>query len=448
MTLFSTYAQRRARLAQHIGPDAVAIIPTAPLHYRNRDNEYAYRPDSYFLYLTGFKEPHAWLIIEGNGRCTLICQPKDHDREIWDGYRLGPEKAPEALGVDRAFSCEELDAQVLACLSDAQTLWWPFGIHPHFCERITQWQAHIRRQSRQGSPTLRAHHDLCTYLDEARLFKDAHELIFMRKAASISASAHLRAMQRSAKALKAGQALFEYQLDAELWHEFRQQGASGPAYGNIVASGAHACVLHYRDLESPVVSGDLVLIDAGCEFEGYAADITRTFPANGRFSPHQRAVYEVVLAAQQAAIAHTHAGVSFDQPHDAALNVLAQGLLDLKLLSRDIHGNVDDVIAHRHYSRFYMHRTSHWLGLDVHDVGSYHEPTGSGAQKRVLQEGMVLTLEPGLYIRPAADVPSEFWNIGIRIEDDAIVQAHTCELITREVPVSVDEIEAYMASCL
>jgi Xaa-Pro aminopeptidase len=303
--------------------------------------------------------------------------------------------------------------------------------------------------------------DLCTLLDEMRLVKDAHEQDIMRRAARISAHAHVRAMQTSARMLRAGQDVREYHLEAELLHEFRLHGSQFPAYTSIVAAGANACVLHYRADVAPIRDGELVLIDAGCELDGYASDITRTFPANGKFSGPQKDLYQVVLAAQHASAAATKAGARFNDPHEAALRVLSQGLLDLGLLTQAKHGSVDDVLEKKAYFPFYMHRTSHWLGMDVHDCGSYVEPgeantapakadplTGVMVQarpSRVLHPGMVLTLEPGLYVRPSDDVPEAFWHIGIRIEDDAIVTATGCELITRDVPVEVADIEALMA---
>jgi Xaa-Pro aminopeptidase len=282
----------------------------------------------------------------------------------------------------------------------------------------------------------------------------------MRRASQISAGGHVRAMQRSAAMLRAGQEVREYHLDAELLHEFRQHGSQYPAYGSIVAAGANACVLHYRAEAGLIHNGDLVLIDAGCELDGYASDITRTFPANGTFTGPQRVLYDLVLASQDAAVAATRAGARFVEPHEATVKVLAQGLLDVGLLDTNKVGNAQDVIANRSYFQFYMHRTGHWLGMDVHDCGSYVEPSEVGRvserkdplsgeiikdrPSRVLQPGMVLTIEPGLYVRPAPGVPEEFFNIGIRIEDDAVITATGCELITRDVPVKASEIEALM----
>nr|MBP9953692.1 Xaa-Pro dipeptidase [Ottowia sp.] len=285
-------------------------------------------------------------------------------------------------------------------------------------------------------------------------------LDIMRRAARISAGAHVRAMQRSAAMLRAGQDVREYHLDAELLHEFRQHGSQYPAYGSIVAAGANACVLHYRADNAPIRDGELVLIDAGCELDGYASDITRTFPANGRFTGPQRALYELVLASQQAAIDATKPGARFTDSHEATVKVLTQGMLDLGLLDKNQHGTLEDAIANRHYFAHYMHRTGHWLGMDVHDCGSYVEPSEIGQvserkdplsgelikdrPSRILRPGMVLTIEPGLYVRPSDKIPKEFWNIGIRIEDDAVVTETGCELITRDVPVAPDAIEALM----
>ncbi len=458
----SLYALRRAKLAAQLGADAVAIIPTAPEQARNRDSDFPYRHDSYFYYLTGFSEPHAWLVIDGQGRSSLFCQPKDLEREIWDGYRLGPDAAPKALGVDAAFSAADLDSQLPKLLENQHTVWYPFATHKGLETRVDGWLNSVRARVRFGAICPAHQRDVCAVLDEMRLIKDVHEQDTMRRAARISAQAHIRAMQTSAHMLRTGQDVREYHLEAELLHEFRKHGSQFPAYTSIVAAGANACVLHYRADTAPVRSGDLVLIDAGCELDGYASDITRTFPANGVFSSAQRDVYNLVLASQEASIAATRPGTRFIDPHEAVVNVLSQGLLDLGLLNAKQHGTVDDVIEKRAYFRYYMHRTSHWLGMDVHDCGSYVEPSELGQvstrqdplsgetitnrPSRILREGMVLTLEPGLYIRPADDVPEAFWNIGIRIEDDALVTANGCELMSRDVPVSVSEIEALMRS--
>ena len=454
------YAQRRAHLASLLGPKGIAIIPTAPEQQRNRDADFLYRHDSYFYYLSGFTEPKACLVITGDGRTTLFCQPKDLERETWDGYRLGPVDAPARLGVEAAHSSAELDAQMPALLDGRDAVWYPFATHKALAARIDGWLGQVRARVRYGTLCPEQQRDLCGLLDEMRLVKDAHEQAVMRRAAQISAGAHIRAMQLSARMLRAGQEVREYHLDAELLHEFRRHGSQFPAYGSIVAAGANACVLHYRADTAPVRDGELVLIDAGCELDGYASDITRTFPANGRFSGPQRTLYELVLASQYAAVAATRAGGRFTDPHEASVKVLAQGMLDVGLLDSNKVGTLDDVIEKRAYFQFYMHRTGHWLGMDVHDCGAYTEPSEIGQTSvrqdaltgdtivnrpaRILQPGMVLTIEPGIYVRPAPSVPEAFHNIGIRIEDDAIVTASGCELISRGVPVAADEIEALM----
>ena len=456
----SLYQQRRAALAAHLGPNGVAIVPTAPEQQRNRDADFLFRPDSYFYYLSGFTEPRGWLVITGDGKSTLFCQPKDTEREIWDGYRLGPEQAPAVLGVDGAYSVAEIDTRMPALLDGSDVVWYPFATHKGLESRVDGWLGSLRARVRYGALTPDQQRDLCSPLDEMRLVKDAHEQDTMRRAAQISAGGHIRAMQLCAGMLREGKEVREYHLDAELLHEFRRCGSQHPAYGSIVAAGANACVLHYRADVGQVHSGELVLIDAGCELDGYASDITRTFPANGKFSGPQRTLYELVLASQKAAVQATRAGARFTDPHEATVKVLAQGMLDVGLLDKNKVGLRDDVIASRAYFQFYMHRTGHWLGMDVHDCGGYTEPSEMGTvherkdaltgdtikdrPARILRSGMVLTIEPGIYVRPAPGVPEQFHNIGIRIEDDAIVTDTGCELISRGVPVEVAEIEALM----
>ncbi|HTH79808.1 MAG TPA: aminopeptidase P N-terminal domain-containing protein [Ramlibacter sp.] len=457
---YTLYAERRARVAKQLGKDDIAIVPTAPERQRNRDSDFQFRHDSYFYYLTGFTEPNACLVITGDGKSLLFCAPKDLEREIWDGYRLGPEAAPGVLGVDAAQSVNELDAQMPKLLENKGAVWFPFGIHQGLEARVAGWLQQVRARVRYGALCPEQQRDLCTILDEMRLVKDAHELDVMRRASQISARAHVRAMKMSAKWLREGKDLREYHLDAELLHEFRLGGSQYPAYGSIVAAGANACVLHYRADAAKVRAGDLVLIDAGCELDSYASDITRTFPANGKFSGPQRELYDLVLASQQAAVDVTKPGSRFTDPHEASVKVLAQGMLDVGLLDKNKVGTLSDVIEKRSYFQFYMHRTGHWLGMDVHDCGNYVEPSEAGKiderkdplsgeiiknrPARLLQPGMVLTLEPGIYVRPGEGVPEKFHNIGIRIEDDAIVTRDGCELITRGVPVNGDEIEALM----
>ena len=456
----TVYSPRRAALARQIGPRAIAIIPTAPEQQRNRDSDFLFRHDSYFYYLSGFTEPNAWLVIDGTGHTTLFCQPKDLEREIWDGVRVGPEAAPQTLGVDAAFSVKELDAKLPGLLDGRDAVWYPFATHKALETRIDGWLGALRARVRYGTLCPQQQHDLCSVLDEMRLVKDAHEQDVMRRAARISAGAHVRTMQRCAGMIRAGREVREYHLDAELLHEFRRHGSQYPAYGSIVAGGGNACVLHYRADCGLIRDGELVLIDAGCELDGYASDITRTFPANGVFTGPQRTLYELVLASQEAAIAATRPGARFTDPHEATVKVLAQGMLDVGLLDKNKVGSLDDVIEKRAYFPFYMHRTGHWIGMDVHDCGAYTEPSQIGQVSerkdaltgelikdrpaRILQPGMVLTIEPGIYVRPADGVPEAFHNIGIRIEDDAIVNAAGCELITRDVPVGVADIEALM----
>ena len=456
------YKKRRAAIAKALkaAGGGVALLPTSPEAPRNRDSDFAYRHDSYFYYLTGFTEPDSWLAIEASGKTTLFCRPKDLEREIWDGIRLGPKAAPASLGVDAAESIDAIDEKMPTLLANQNAIWFPFATHKGLETRVDGWLNKIRARVRLGDQCPQSQHDLCQLLDEMRLTKDAHEIAILRRAGQISAAAHVRAMQTSSAMLrnpvKGG--LREYHLEAELLHEFRRHGSQYPAYTSIVAAGANACILHYRADTAELKRGQLCLIDAGCELDGYASDITRTFPADGKFTPAQRTLYDIVLAAQEAAIKVTKPGKRFTDPHDAATRVLAQGMLDTGLLSKAKHGSVDDVLASGAYRQFYMHRTSHWMGMDVHDCGDYLEPGSKPRQEkdalgqlvmkkpsRILREGMVLTIEPGIYVRPAKDVPKEFWNIGIRIEDDALVTAKGCELMTRGVPVNADEIEALMA---
>jgi Xaa-Pro aminopeptidase len=432
MTEISLYRERRERLARHLGR-GVAVVPTAPERLRNRDTAYPYRYDSYFYYLTGFTEPEAVLVLVAGEapRSILFCREKDPEKEVWDGFRYGPEGAREAFGFEEAHAIGGLDAAMEEILADRPVLFYPLGQDPAWDARVVSWVNAVRAKARSGITAPTELKDVRAILDEMRLIKDAHELSLMRRAARISAAAHRRAMGFVRPGFS------EYQVEAELLHEFRRQGAQAPAYPPIVAGGANACVLHYVSNRATLRDGELLLIDAGCEFDGYASDITRTFPVNGRFSSAQRDVYQLVLAAQAAAIAAVQPGNRWDAPHRAALEVLAQGLIDLRLLT----GSRDEVLEKEAYRRFYMHRTGHWLGLDVHDAGSYKQD----GEWRLLVPGMTLTVEPGCYIRPAEDVPQAFWNIGVRIEDDVVVTAEGCEVLTQDAPKSVAEIEALMA---
>ncbi len=425
----AVYAERRRRLAAAIG-EGVAVIPTAPERTRNRDSHYPYRYDSYFYYLTGFPEPEGVLVLAGGAqpRALLYCREKNPEREIWDGFRHGPEGARERFAFDEAHPIAALDEAMPALIADRAALWYPVGADAEWDARAMRWLNAVRANARAGVAAPQALHDVRAPLDEMRLLKDAHELALMRRAAAISAAAHHRAM------LAARPGRREYEVEAELLHEFRVSGAQFPAYSPIVAGGANACVLHYVQNDAPLADGALLLIDAGCELEGYAADITRTFPVNGRFSGAQREVYEIVLAAQRAAMDKVRAGNAWNEPHDAAVRVLAQGMLDLKLLA----GSLDEALEKETYKRFYMHRTGHWLGLDVHDAGDYKR---AGAWRR-LEPGMTLTVEPGLYIRAADDVPERLRDIGVRIEDAVRVTAQECEVLTAAAPKAIAEIEA------
>ncbi|UXY15093.1 Xaa-Pro aminopeptidase [Chitiniphilus purpureus] len=427
------YSIRRERLAARLAP-GIVILPTAPEVARNADTTYPYRFDSSFHYLTGFAEPEAVLVllIDGEGHeAVLFCRDKDLEREIWDGYRHGPAAAAERFGFARAYGYATLDEEMVRLLANQPRIHTLFGVNADWDARIAKWVNAVRAQARAGVSAPGEIHDVRSAIDEMRLFKDEHELGIMREAARINCGAHIRAM------LAARPGLPEYAVEAELLHEFYRHGSRFPAYGSIVASGPNACVLHYVENDRVLVDGDLLLIDAGCEYQGYASDITRTFPVNGRFSGPQKAVYELVLAAHAAALAQARPGLPWHAMHDAAVRVLAQGLVDLKLLS----GSLDAVLEQESYRQFYMHRTGHWLGMDVHDVGAYKV----AGQWRELAPGMVFTVEPGLYIRPAANVPPEFEHIGVRIEDDVAITADGHEVLTDACPRSVAAIEALLA---
>lgn len=426
------FSSRRNALLSQLG-NGVAVIPTATEKQRNSDAHYAFRFDSYFWYLTGFNEPEAALVLVGGDepQSILFCRDKDEAREIWDGFRYGPEGAKSEFGFDAAFSINELDAKLPELIANRATLWHSLGHDAAWDARISAALNAVRAQTRAGKRAPSQIHDLRAPLDAMRLIKDSHEIATMKRAADISSAAHAQAM----RACKAG--LHEYALEAELSYAFRKNGADAHAYTPIVAGGDNACVLHYVANNQPLQDGSLVLIDAGCEVEGYASDITRTFPVNGRFSAAQRDVYEIVLAAQAAAFAVIKPGNTFIAPHEAALKILTQGMVDLGLLK----GEVSGLIESEAYKPFFMHRTSHWLGLDVHDVGEYKD----GENWVKLQPGMALTVEPGMYIRAADGVLSHLHGIGIRIEDDVLVTAQGCDVYTTA-PRTVAEIEAVMRS--
>ena len=443
----NTYAGRRAQLIAQMQAKGggLAVIPTAPEAARNSDTDYPYRHDSYFYYLSGFTEPEAVMVLLATPVKTqtiLFCREKNMEREIWDGFRYGPDAARETFGFDAAFPIAALDAEMAKLLTEVSTLFYGIGSDAKFEARVQGWLAAVPRQSRTGIRRPNSTHDVLALVDEMRLFKDAGEVALMRRAAAISAEAHCRAMRFTQPGLH------EYQVEAELLHEFRRNGSQFPAYTSIVASGANACVLHYNANNAQCKDGDLLLIDAGCEFDGYASDITRTFPVNGKFSGPQKALYELVLAAQSAALEKAQPGNRYMDGHDAAVRVLAQGMLDLGLLNKDASGTLDDVIAKKTYQQFYMHGTGHWIGMDVHDVGAYREavvPQGESERPyRRLQPGMVLTVEPGIYVRPAEGVPEQFWNIGIRIEDDVLITDGGHEILSNAAVKNVADIEAIM----
>jgi Xaa-Pro aminopeptidase len=438
------YAERRAKLIAQMQAKGggIAIIPTAPEVPRNRDSDFPYRHDSHFYYLSGFTEPEAVIVLIAGktSQSILFCREKNLEREIWDGYRYGPEGARDTFGFDAAYPVAALESEMPKLMADTPALFYSLGASPKLDMQVQNWLQAVRMQARAGVAAPAAVHDVHKLLDEMRLFKDPEEIAIMRRAAEISAEAHRRAMRISRPGLR------EYHLEAELLHEFRRQGSQFPAYGSIVATGSNACVLHYRASDAELKDGDLVLIDAGCELDSYASDITRTFPANGKFTGPQRELYEIVLASQAAAVEVTRPGKRFIDGHDAAVRVLAQGMLDTGLLDKNKAGSLDDVIEKGAYRQFYMHRTGHWLGMDVHDVGEYREGTAPGEEKpwRTLQPGMVLTIEPGIYVRPEAGVPEQYWNIGIRIEDDALVTENGCDLLSKDAPKTVADIEALM----
>ena len=428
------FVRRRHELASAI-KFGIAVIPTAAERIRNKDAHFPYRFDSYFHYLTGFNEPESVVVVIGGNpsRSILFCRAKHEEREIWDGFRYGPEEAKTQFNFDDTFAIDEIDKILPQLIENKDAIFTPIGIESNWDNKMMGWLNKTRSRAREGITAPASLIDVREILDEMRLIKDPDELNIMRRAAKISAEAHVNAM------LATKPEKYEYEIEAELLYHFKKNGSQFPAYTSIVAGGKNACVLHYIENNAVLNDGDLLLIDAGCELDGYASDITRTFPVSGKFSGPQRMIYELVLDAQQAAMEATSRGNSWQAPHDAATKVLAQGFIDLKLC----HGSLDKVLENRDYSRYYMHRTGHWLGRDVHDVGNYKDD----GQWRSLEPGMVLTIEPGCYIRSAPDIPEQFWNIGIRIEDDAIVnQDSGCEIITSGVPKTINDIESLMSA--
>ncbi len=428
-------ARRRKALMAMMEPNSIAILPAADEKTRSRDTQYHFRQDSDFHYLTGFPEPEAVLVLipdRNHGEYVLFCRERDKEKEIWDGYRAGPEGACKDYGADDAFPIDDIDEILPGLIEGRERVYYTMGKDAGFDKRLMDWVNRIRAKVRAGAHPPGEFLDLDHFLHDMRLYKSAAEIRVMTTAAEISARAHKRAMQ----VCKPG--MFEYELEAEIQHECAKSGARFQAYNSIVGGGKNACILHYIENTDKLRDGDLVLIDAGCEYEGYASDITRTFPVSGKFSSEQKAVYEVVLEAQAAALRAVKPGNHWNEPHDESVRIITKGLVKLGLLK----GEVDKLIEEEKYRDFYMHRIGHWLGMDVHDVGDYKV----GGEWRVLEPGMVMTVEPGIYISPDNENVARKWRgIGIRIEDDVLVTKDGCEVLTKDVPKSVKEIEALMA---
>lgn len=431
----SSYAKRRKQLMRMAGGDAILILPAAPERVRSRDTHYPYRQDSDLLYLAGFPEPEAVLVLvpgRRHGENLLFCRERNPEREAWDGPRTGPEGAVDAYGMDDAYPIDDLDEILPGLLEGRTRVYYHFGRDTDFDLKLIGWLNRVRAQVRMGAQPPHEFLELGHLLDELRLFKSRDELKLMHKAADISVLAHEAAMRAARPGMR------EYELQAEIERVFRAHDGY-PAYGTIVGAGANGCVLHYIANNAQVKDGDLVLVDAGAEYRGYAADITRTFPANGRFSKEQRALHDLVGAAQVAALAQAKPGMAYEAGHNAAVATLTEGLLKLGLLK----GRLEKNIADGSYNRFYRHKTGHWLGLDVHDVGDYR----IDGESRLLEPGMVFTIEPGLYVSPDdKSVPAKWRGIGIRTEDDVVVTKDGHEVLTAKLARSADEIEAFMAA--
>ncbi len=434
MTTVKDYARRRQNLMQHIG-DGIAIVPSAPIARRNGDVLYRYRPDSDFFYLTGFSEPEAVAVLipgRASGEFLIFCRERNRAEEMWDGHRAGLEGAVQNFNADDAFPIDDIEDILPGLLENRSKVYCNLGRYPDFDEQMLHWLSDVKNRKRSGITAPGELVDLGYILHELRLIKGAAEIRAMKKAASVSVAAHCRAMSRCRPGM------FEYEIEAELEYAFRQGGAQYPAYPSIVAGGENACILHYIDNNRRLRKHDLLLIDAGAEIDCYCADITRTFPVGGRFSGRQKALYEIVLEAQLVAINAVSPGASFNDPHEAAVRTITTGLKDLKLLK----GSVDSLIEKTAYRKFFVHRTSHWLGLDVHDVGEYR----LGETWRVLEPGMVLTIEPGIYVPAHRSIPKQWHGIGIRIEDDVLVTRKGHEVLTQDAPKDPAAIEALMAS--
>lgn len=426
----TVYAERRRRLMEKVG-EGMIILSTAPIAIRNADVHHPYRYDSYFYYLTGFTEPEAVLVLNASEqKSVLFCREKDPEQEVWVGFRLGPAGACEALGIDEAYAIDTLDSYMPDVLSGQPAVYWNVGRVPLFDQRVAAWLNALRSRYRAGVEAPEKFGDAAALIDEMRLIKDRNEIELLRHAGRISAQAHCAALNVTRPGM------YEYQVEAEIMRTFLYHGARHCAYESIVASGGNACILHYTENTGRLNDGELLLIDAGCEWAGYAGDVTRTFPINGKFSTAQRDVYQIVLAAQVAAIEAIGPGVELTVPGDRALSILVQGMIDLNLLSGSVEGNIESGA----YRQFYMHSIGHMIGLDVHDVGKRRV----NGVWRTYQPGMCTTVEPGLYIRPAENVPESLYNIGIRIEDDVLVTETGYDVYTAAVPKSVDEIETLM----
>ncbi len=428
------FRRRRRQLMRMMGSGSIAILAAAPVAKRNRDVDYPYRPDSDFYYLTGFSEPEAVaVLIPGRKQAeyVLFCRERDPEKELWDGARAGQEGAREQYGADDSFPIGDLDDILPRMLEQCERVFYAMGCDPALDRRMSEWISGIRAKGRAGIQGPLEFVALDHYLHDMRLYKSRSEIKQMRQAARISARAHQQVMAACRPGMQ------EWQLEAEMTCACARAGAREQAYAPIVGGGANGCVLHYTENRAELQDGDLVLIDAGCELGYYASDITRTFPVNGRFSAPQRALYELVLKAQQAAIRKVRPGSHWNDPHQAAVRVITRGLVDLGILK----GSVRTLIRNGDYKRFYMHRTGHWLGMDVHDVGDYKVD----GHWRQLEPGMVLTIEPGIYI-PAGSkgVARKWWNIGIRIEDDVVVTREGCEVLSEEAPKTVAAIEELM----
>ncbi|WP_372738286.1 Xaa-Pro aminopeptidase [Neptunomonas sp.] len=433
------FAERRERLAARLPVNSMVVVPSATLQHRNSDVESPFRQDSDFYYLSGFDEPDALILISNlisKGKSvltyTLFCQPRDPQMEVWNGYRAGPEGVLVDYLADRSFSIDEADERLPELLDGIESVYFCMGTHYQTEVRVEHWLKSMRKKRRQGVSVPSRLVELSPVLHEMRLFKSAQEIEVMRASGEISAQGHVRAMQRCRPGL------MEYQLEAEIIYHFMQHGCRLPAYSSIVGGGKNACVLHYISNNKVLRDGDLVLIDAGCEVDYYAGDITRTFPVNGRFSEAQRALYELVLKAQSACLAAIKPGIPWEETHDISVSVITEGLVELGILK----GNPLELIDCGAYKAFYMHRLGHWLGMDVHDVGDYKIE----GEWRSLQPGMVMTVEPGIYIAPDNESVDACWRgIGIRIEDDVLITSQGCEVLTASVPKTVEEIEALMA---